>query len=98
MHPETALGYRFADGDWVSLEVEGMDGTCSLRLKLSETTPPDVVNTGMGWWRPDAAGPERGALDINVNAILSYDGPFDPVSGSSNVRGMRCRVSSIDSC
>ena len=39
--------------------------------------------------------PHRGALDINVNAVLSYDGPFDPVSGSANVRGMRCRVDAI---
>ena len=93
MHPETALGYNIADGDWIRLEVEGMDETCKLRLKLSEATPPDVVNTGMGWWRPSAAGPERGALDINVNAVLSYDGPFDPISGSADVRGMRCRVS-----
>jgi hypothetical protein len=32
------------------------------------------------------------ALDININATLDYDGPWDPVSGSSNVRGMPCRV------
>ena len=36
--------------------------------------------------------PDHGALDININATLDYDGPWDPVSGSSNVRGMPCRV------
>ncbi len=93
MHPETAGHYEFADGDWIQLEVAGMNGACRLRIKLSEGTPRDVVNTGMGWWRPSEAGPEHGALDININAVLSYNGPFDPISGSSNVRGMRCRVS-----
>lgn len=95
VHPGTAQVYDCADGDWVHLEVAGMTGQCRLRVKLSQTTPEGVVNTGMGWWRPAAAGPDRGALDINVNAILSYDGPFDPVSGSSNVRGMRCRIQPI---
>ena len=31
-------------------------------------------------------------LDININAALPYDGPWDPVSGSSDVRGLSCRV------
>ena len=45
-----------------------------------------------GWWRPNEPGSEHGVLDININATLDYDGPWDPVSGSSNVRGMPCRV------
>ena len=95
MHPDTARDYKIGNGDWVHLEVAGMRGKCELRIKIFEGTPRDVVNTGMGWWRPAAAGPERGALDININAVLSYDGPFDPISGSSNVRGMRCRVHAL---
>ena len=67
-------------------------GTCRLRLKLSDATPPDVVNTGMGWWLPSEPAPEHGALDVNINAALGYDGPYDPVSGSSDVRGLPCRV------
>jgi hypothetical protein len=47
----------------------------------------------MGWWRPEGALPDRGALDVNVNAAMSYDGPWDPVSGSADTRGMRCRLS-----
>ncbi|MGI9425139.1 MAG: molybdopterin-containing oxidoreductase family protein [Hyphomicrobiaceae bacterium] len=92
IHPDTAHDHSLVDGDWVHLEVAGMDGACSLRIKLSDATSRNVVSTGMGWWRPAADGPDHGALEINVNAVLSYDGPFDPVSGSSNVRGMRCSV------
>lgn len=95
IHPGTARKYDCADGDWVHIEVAGMKGQCRVRIKLSEATPQGVVNTGMGWWHPSAEGPDRGALDINVNAILPYDGPFDPVSGSANVRGMRCRIQRI---
>ena len=92
MHPDTARALGLSDGDWVRLEVARSNGSCRLRVKLTDATPPDVVNTGMGWWRPTDPAPEHGALDININAALDYDGPWDPVSGSSNVRGMPCRV------
>ena len=95
MHPETARTLGVDDGAWVKLEVAGGKGACRLRIKLTDATPPNVVNTGMGWWRPADPAPERGALDVNINAALDYDGPWDPVSGSSNVRGMPCRIEVI---
>jgi thiosulfate reductase/polysulfide reductase chain A len=95
MHPETAHALGLDDGAWVRLEVAGGKGDCRLRVKLTDATPRNVVNTGMGWWRPSDAAPEHGALDININAALSYDGPWDPVSGSSDVRGLPCRVEPI---
>ena len=95
MHPDTARAMGLEDGAWVHLEVAGGKGPCRLRVKLSDATPPDVVNTGMGWWLPSDPAPVRGALDVNINAALDYDGPWDPVSGSSDVRGLPCRVSSI---
>ncbi len=95
MHPDTARAMGLADGAWVHLEVARGNGRCRLRVKLSDATPPDVVNTGMGWWLPSDPSPEHGALDVNINAALPYDGPWDPVSGSSDVRGHACRVTPI---
>ena len=95
MHPDTARALGLDDGAWVRLEVARGKGACRLRLKLTDATPAGVVNTGMGWWLPSAPAPEHGALDININAALPYDGPWDPVSGSSDVRGLRCRVEVI---
>jgi anaerobic selenocysteine-containing dehydrogenase len=95
MHPDTAALLGIADGAWVELEVAGGKGACRLRARLSDATPPDVVNTGMGWWRPSDPAPARGALDININAALGYDGPYDPASGSSDVRGQLCRVAPV---
>ena len=95
MHPDTARTLGVDDGAWVKLEVAGGKGACRLRIKLTDATPPNVVHTGMGWWRPSDPAPDRGALDVNINAALDYDGPWDPVSGSSNVRGMPCRIEVI---
>ena len=95
MHPDTARALGLDDGAWVRLEVARGKGACRLRLKLSDATPAGVVNTGMGWWLPSAPAPDHGALDVNINAALPYDGPWDPVSGSSDVRGLLCRVEAI---
>jgi len=92
MHPDTARAMAMEDGAWVRLEVVGGRGSCRLRLKFSDATPPDVVSTGMGWWLPSDPAPARGALEVNINAALAYAGPYDPASGSPDIRGLSCRV------
>ena len=92
IHPETARRLGVAEGDWVRVETAGHPGRCRLRAKLTEATAPDTVATGMGWWRPDAPGPDFGALEVNINAAMSYSGPYDAASGSANTRGVPCRV------
>jgi hypothetical protein len=37
-------------------------------------------------------GPEFAALDININAALTYSGPMDPMSGSVDTRALPCRL------
>ena len=95
IHPQTAAGLGVREGDWVAVRTRGHDGRCRLKVKLSEATPPDTVVTGMGWWRPDGEGPDYGALDININAALSYAGPYDPGSGSADTRGIPCRIEAL---
>ncbi len=93
IHPETARELSFEDGAWVRLETEHLAGTCMLKLKVTDATPPRVVSTGMGWWKPGATAAFHGAYEININAAVSYDGPWDPMSGSADTRGRRCRIS-----
>ena len=97
IHPDTARRLGIGDGDWVALDTPANLPSCRLRAKVTEATAPDVVSTGMGWWRPDSPGPTHGALDVNINAALSYDGPFDPASGSPDARGLLCRVRRAES-
>ncbi|MEX2453162.1 MAG: molybdopterin-dependent oxidoreductase [Rhodospirillaceae bacterium] len=95
VHPDTAAASGFADGQWVTVETPGIEGRCKLKVSVTTDTAPGTVRTGMGWWLPEAAGPERGALDVNVNVALSYGGPWDPVTGSADTRGLPCRVTAI---
>lgn len=95
VHPETAAECGLEDGVWVAVETPGVDGRCKLKVTITDETGPGTVRTGMGWWLPEADGPERGALDVNVNVALSYDGPWDPVTGSADTRGLPCRLTIV---
>ncbi len=92
IHPQTAQGLGIVEGDWVRVETPDGRGACRLKASVTEATEPGIVATGMGWWLPEAEGPEYGALDININAALSYSGPYDPASGSADTRGVPCRI------
>ncbi|MDN3566860.1 molybdopterin-dependent oxidoreductase [Paeniroseomonas aquatica] len=92
VHPETAADYGIGEGDWVRVETPGGAGPVRLKAAITDRTRPGVLTTGVGWWRPEAPGPEFGALDVNVNAALSYTGPTDPVSGSVDTGAIPCRV------
>jgi thiosulfate reductase/polysulfide reductase chain A len=92
IHPQTAGSLGIEDGEWVRVETPRGKGACRLKASVSDATAPGVVVTGMGWWLPEAEGPEFGALEININAALSYAGPYDPASGSADTRGVPCRI------
>ena len=96
IHPETAKAIGIGEGDWVHIETPRGNGACRVKASITDATAPGIVVTGMGWWLPEAAGPEFGALDININAALSYAGPYDPASGSADTRGVPCRIKKLD--
>lgn len=96
VHPDTAAALGVVEGDWLAVETPGGAGACRLRVRVTDATPPGVVSTGMGWWRPEAPPPDRGAFDVNINAAMSYGAPWDPISGSADTRGLPCRARRID--
>ena len=70
----------------------GGSGACRLKVKVTGDTLPDVLTTGVGWWRPDAPAPDFGARDVNINAALSYRTRWDLASWSADTRGIPCRI------
>lgn len=92
VHPETAREHALSDHQWVLIETPTSRSPCRLQVKISDATPVGVVSTGMGWWRPGSPETGQGAFDININAAMTYDGPWDPISGSVDTRGICCRI------
>lgn len=95
MNSATAASNGLERDDWVRIETPDADGGCELMVTLTEDVAPGILRTGMGWWLPEAAEPARGALTVNINATMSYGGPWDPVTGSADTRGLVCRVTKI---
>ena len=95
IHPDTAAAHGVATDDWIWVETATGNGRCRLKARVTDETQPGVLRTGMGWWYPEADGPDHGALEVNVNAALSYSGPWDPVTGSADTRGMPCRITKV---
>ena len=95
IHPDTAKEFSVAQDQWVRIETPGARGSCKAKVKITDATPEGVVSTGMGWWRPGSMMPGSGAFDVNINAAMTYDGPWDPISGSVDSRGIRCRIVAI---
>jgi thiosulfate reductase / polysulfide reductase chain A len=95
IHPQTARAMSVSQDQWVRIETPGARGSCKAKIKITEDTPEGVVSTGMGWWRPGSMVPGSGAFDVNINAAMTYDGPWDPISGSVDSRGIRCRIVAV---
>src|SRR4029078_2862367 len=95
MHPDTARKLCVSDGQWVRIETPGTRGSCKAKVKITDATPEGVVSTGMGWWRPGSMMPGSGVFDVNTTPAMTYDGPWDPISGSVDSRGIRCRIVAI---
>ena len=50
---------------------------------------------GLGCWFLEADGAERGILELNILVALSYEGTWDPVTGSADTRGVPCRINRL---
>lgn len=95
IHPQTARAMAVSDNQWVRIETPDAGGSCKAKIKITDNAPEGIVSTGMGWWRPGSMLPGSGAFDVNINAAMTYDGPWDPISGSVDSRGILCRIVAI---
>jgi anaerobic selenocysteine-containing dehydrogenase len=97
MHPETAEKYGIKDGDWVWIETRR--GKITQKAKVHDGIDPRVINCAMGWWYPEEKNDTgHGWNESNCNVLTSQDPPYDPNSGTYQLRGLLCRISRNDDC
>lgn len=91
IHPNPAQGLGIEEGDWVYIETKR--GRIKQKAHVSEKIDPRVVGIDYGWWFP-----EKGALNLydwkesNINILTDDEPPFSHEMGSSNLRGILCKV------
>ena len=91
IHPKTAVQLGIRDGDLVYIETQR--GRIQQRATITEGIDPRVVNVRYAWWFPEQ-GIEtlHGWRESNINILTDSAPPYNPEVGSTNLRGILCRV------
>ena len=90
IHPDAAKERGIQQGDKVTIETPR--GSFRHVAVVTRDTHPQVVSATFGWWLPEREERDRGALEVSVNAAMSYDPPYDPVVGINSVQNLMCEV------
>jgi thiosulfate reductase / polysulfide reductase chain A len=96
MHPDTARSNGVKEGEWVWISTPFSEerGIRPIRQRVHITTQlkPGVVHAMSHWYYPENEKDESQWLEFNVNAVVTDQAPYDPISGSPMIRGGLCRI------
>lgn len=96
INPETAKDLGIREGDPICIETPGFEGRVTGRAEFVSGIHPKTISCLSHWWFPEKEGPEHGCFESNINTILSYGPPFDPITGAHQARSLPCRVVRVD--
>lgn len=97
IHPDTAKELGIEENDWVWIETPRGSGRVKQRAHLTLGIHPKVVHAQSLWWYPEEPDREKRWYEPNINAVMSWDAPYDPVCGSTLLKGGLCMVYKADS-
>lgn len=91
IHPDTAEKLGIQDGDRVTIETRR--GRIRQKATITDALDPRVVGVEYGWWFPEKeADKSYGWAESNVNILTDDRPPYSPEIGSTNLRGIMCKV------
>ena len=91
IHPETARRLGIDEGDMVYIETKR--GRIKQRAVFTEGIDPRVVGLSYAWWFPEQGVESlHGWQESNINILTASEPPYNPEIGSTNLRGILCRV------
>jgi anaerobic selenocysteine-containing dehydrogenase len=91
INPETAGKLGIADGDPVHIETSR--GRIKQKAVLTNGLDPRVVVADYDWWFPEKGPADLyGWAESNINILTDSDPPYNREMGSTNLRGILCRV------
>lgn len=95
IHPKTAAELGIEQGAAVYIETKR--GRIKQWALLTEGIDPRVVGVSYGWWFPEQGIESlHGWKESNINILTESDPPYNPEVGSTNLRGILCRVYSAN--
>jgi anaerobic selenocysteine-containing dehydrogenase len=95
INPETAGRLSIDNGDMVYIETKR--GRIKQRAVLTEGIDPRVIGVSYGWWFPEQGVESlHGWQESNINILTPSEPPYNPQIGSTNLRGILCRVHKVN--
>jgi anaerobic selenocysteine-containing dehydrogenase len=94
IHPQTADRFSIKNDQWAYVETRR--GRIRQKAVLSDKVDRRVICVDFGWWFPEKEISELCGWDRSNMNILTNDQPPDSrETGSSNIRGLLCRVYAV---
>jgi anaerobic selenocysteine-containing dehydrogenase len=91
IHPETAAQLGIKENDMVYIETKR--GRIKQRAALTDWLDPRVIVVDDAWWFPEKGLAELyGWAEANSNILTSNQPPYSPELGTTNLRGIFCKV------
>jgi anaerobic selenocysteine-containing dehydrogenase len=91
IHPETAMKLGINEHDMVYIET--LRGKIKQKAVLADWLDPRVVIVDDAWWFPEKGRNELyGWAESNINILTNNRPPYSREMGSTNLRGILCRV------
>lgn len=91
IHPESAKRLGIEDGEWVYIETKR--GRIKQKANITTKIDPRVVGLSYAWWFPEKDTSELfGWQESNINILTDDKPPYNPQVGSTNLRGLVCKV------
>ena len=91
IHSETASMLGIKNGDWVYIETQR--GRIKQKAAVTDGIDPRVVVADYDWWFPENGPVDLfGWADSNLNILTDSDPPYNREMGSTNLRGLVCKV------
>jgi len=96
IHPDTAAKLSIKDGDWVWIKTPRAKDRVKQKAKLTLGIHPKIVCAEPFWWFPERGAPDYNCWESNINVLTSGDPPYDPVVGSTLIRGGLCKIYKVE--
>ena len=91
IHPRTANSLEIKEGDWVWIATKR--GRIRQKAVFSEEIDPRVVGVDYAWWFPEKGADQLyGWRESNINILTDDNPPYNREFGSTNLRGILCKV------
>lgn len=95
LHPDVAARHGIGEGDEMWIQTTPTRNPTGRkvfgRAKLVPELDPQIVSMEAGWWLPERDD-DSGYLESNINAVLSNEGPYDPVGGTPQAKALLCMI------